>query len=577
MNDTNVNDTSSNSKSLHNIIKKYENLTYLDQYSSSVLLLFIISILLFMGISYCIVIINSKAIQQNWSADRCKPYIMPFAGIVNKPEGISAGDFTKQNFEYCMQNIVQGVTSDAISPLTYVVSVLSSISNTIEDGINSAREMINKVRTELIDIMQEVMGRIENVMIPLQKIILGAKDMFGKVQGIMTTVLFTLLGAYYTLQSLLGAIGQIIVTILVVMALAIAMMWIVPFTWGAAAAMTAIFIALSVPFALILIFLKDTMKIGGGLKIPSIKCFDEDTIILLADGREKKIKEIEVNDKLHDGSEVTTKIKVTSYGSDMYNLNNVIVSDSHVVNYKDKWMRVSDHPESKKIDCYSKPYLYCLNTSSKIICINNCIFTDWDEIYDKKLHFVKSYLQNIYPEIKIKNTDIHKFLNSGFLEDTSIILKNGKEKEIKNIEIGDVLMNGEKVYGVVELDGTNLYKQYICSLGNIHIHCSQNLYVLNKYINNKPYFLIYSKCMERTKNADKLYNLLTDKNMFQVEDTIFGDYNVSIDFILEIMPDKITTSKAITSKAITSKMNENVASSIEDLVDLNMFILEYNV
>jgi hypothetical protein len=251
----------------------------------------------------------------------------------------------------------------------------------------------------------------------------------------------------------------------------------------------------------------------------------------------------------------------------MYNLNNVIVSDSHIVNYKDKWIRVSDHPESKKVDSYLKPYLYCLNTSSKIICINNCIFTDWDEIYDKKFDFVKSYLQNLYSEIKIKNSDIHKYVNSGFLECTPVILKNGKEKEIKNIEIGDVLMNGEKVYGVVEVDGATLYKQYICSLGNIDIQCSENLYVLNKYINNKPHFFIYSKFVERIRNADRLYHLLTDKNIFQIEDIIFGDYNVSIDFILEMMPDKV----------MTSKTKKNVVSSIEDLDDLNMFILEYNV
>lgn len=91
--------------------------------------------------------------------------------------------------------------------------------------------MINKVRLQIQAVAEEIMGRIINVTIPLQQIIISLKDILAKVQGTMTASLFTLLGSYYTLKALMGAIAQFIVTILIALAIMVAMLWIVPLTW----------------------------------------------------------------------------------------------------------------------------------------------------------------------------------------------------------------------------------------------------------------------------------------------------------------------------------------------------------
>ena len=79
-------------------------------------------------------------------------------------------------------------------------------------------------------------------------------------------------------------------------------------------------------------------------------------------------------------------------GSEIYDLNGVIVSDSHIVKYNDKWLPVSEHPDSIKLTDYREPFLYCLNTSSKIIEINDICFTDWDEIYDDNIGKLQTLL-----------------------------------------------------------------------------------------------------------------------------------------------------------------------------------------
>lgn len=190
---------------LKNIEKMYKNLSYLDQYGGSVMVFFLITIILIVLCSYCFVMINIAPIKDDWQNQRCKPYIIPFAGIINKPDGTSIGDFTSQNFSYCTQNIMSNISGVFLQPITFVTNLVSGILDDLKKSINSIRAMFDKIRTFFQTVVEEIMGRIMNVSISLQKIIISTKDVIGKIQGAMTAGLFTTLGAFYTLQALMGA------------------------------------------------------------------------------------------------------------------------------------------------------------------------------------------------------------------------------------------------------------------------------------------------------------------------------------------------------------------------------------
>jgi len=516
---------------LKNIEKMYKNLSYLDQYGGSVMVFFLITIILIVLCSYCFVMINIAPIKDDWQNQRCKPYIIPFAGIINKPDGTSIGDFTSQNFSYCTQNIMSNISGVFLQPITFVTNLVSGILDDLKKSINSIRAMFDKIRTFFQTVVEEIMGRIMNVSISLQKIIISTKDVIGKIQGAMTAGLFTTLGAFYTLQALMGAIAEMIITILIVLAAIVIGLWAVPVTWGAASAMTAVFLAISIPMAIILAFMMKYLKVKPDLSIPKIKCFDKYTLLVMDDGSQKKIIDVKVGDILINGNKVTGKVKVLKEGSEMYQLNGVIVSDSHVVNYCNKWIKVSEHPHSIKISGYEESFLYCLNTSNKTITINNTIFTDWDEIYGESIEIIKQKcnLNN--------NSDIHKYLDGGFIGDTKILLKSGQERKIKNIMVGDILSEGETVYGIVQIDGENLISQHRYYLGNnVIVEGGPNLYLYkNDKNNNNNLFtdnLNLDRYIKDTKQKKKniLYHLLTNKNTFCIDKIKFYDYNTNIDF-----------------------------------------------
>jgi hypothetical protein len=554
-------------KGLDNIKKQYDKLTYFDNYGGSLFLFILITILLVIFITSCLALTNIKIIKEDWANQRCKPYIIPVAGFINKPDNMNFNEFTKQNFIYCTQNILKSISGNVLEPISFITRSGTKFLDYIKNSINASRAMTDKVRTFLITVVKEIMGRLLNVIIPIQEIIIKFKDFAVKVQGTMTAGVLSLLGVIYTIKSALSLTVRFLVTVLISMVAVIAGFWLFPFTWGIAIAGTATFVAVSIPLALLLVFMSKVLGINTGLSIPklkkppSLKCFDKNTKIRMNDGTSKIISELEVGEKLDNNNLITSKIVVESKGSIMYNLNNIVVSDSHMVKYQNKWMRVEQHPNAIKIEQYNEPYLYCINTENKIIEINNIVFSDWDEIYDDELDKIKNVkIKNLMynfnnsinynmDDLYVNNLDIHRYLDGGFEKNTKIKLKNGIVKNIKHISIGDILENGERVYGYVEIDGSNLIEQSIYNLAkNTFINGGSNLNLCDKTIGvtstlelDKKY-----KQIKLTRNYDnKLYHLLTNSKTFYINGIKFYDYNSCIDLFLEKYRGKLLSMKYV--------------------------------
>ena len=246
---------------------------------------------------------------------------------------------------------------------------------------------------------------------------------------------------------------------------------------------------------------------------------------------------------MHDGSVVTAKMKVDASNLEMYILNDVIVSGCHIVKHNYIWIAVSEHPMSQKLDEYTKSYVYCINTTNKTININGTIFSDWDEVYGSTLIKKREYIVKKFGFDKqcAKNEDIHKYLDGGFDKNTPIILKNGSVKLISNVNINDILENGERVYALVEIDGTRINKQakynlgynFEYNLGNTSFSGGGKLIFFEKSLGLISTLSLGETCYSMKRIPyKKLYNLVTDKGTFKIGDLIFNDYNSCVDLEL---------------------------------------------
>ena len=493
-----INQHNSLNKASDYVLNIYDKVTYSDLYGSSVLIVIIATIVIILAITFSMLIQNKEEVADDWPNYRCKPLYIPFAGYIVPEEGKTAGQTTYENFQYCLQQEAVNLTADATNSQVYLLSALNTTFAATAEAANNLRHGMTELRNNTRVFVEDLFHRIMNILDPILKIFLAIKDVIAKLQGILAAAMFVFDGAFKTIQAYIGAFFQMVVISLVIQIAIIIALYALPFTIPVAISLGIPVAAFAVLFSIIAATTAKMFNIKS-VNIPRIKwgghkCFDKNTLFTMNDGETKKIIDVKAGDILADGTKVTAKFKLDTYGSRMFSLGGVIVSDSHIVKYSDKWICVSEHCEAIEIHGYNEPYIYCLNTSSKEIILNGLQLLDWDDLHDVSL-------EKVLNKIDSRNLfDIHRKLDKGFAYDFEVELLN-ENKKICDVKNGDKLKTGGTVYGVVEIDGTDL------SFGD-------------KLYDDKLY------------DDNKLYHLLSTNKKFSSNGKVINDYNDIIDAIV---------------------------------------------
>ncbi len=230
-------------------------------------------------------------------------------------------------------------------------------------------------------------------------------------------------------------------------------------------------------------------------------CFDGDTIIELNNSIKKKIKDIEPNNILADGTRVTSIFKLKNKYHYLYKINNVFVTGKHSIKHNGEWIYVYQHPDA--VLTSKKPILlYCLNTNSKTIKINDTMFGDWDK--EVECNEIEE-LKKMYPDITCEN--MHMFIETGYAYDTLLVDCAYKIKKIKDIKPGDFLYNNIEVLGIVKT-----------STKDVKLYTKGGVISTNK--SNVPY---------NNSDIEFIYHLITDKGYFWVNNIKHMHYSSNID------------------------------------------------
>ena len=265
-------------------------------------------------------------IKKNWPKYRCNPSYMLLA------------DDIQENFIYCVQNVQTNFIGQLLQPLEYVTSSISGLMGGFVTEINSVRGMIDKMRNFSSTNTKSIFGIFVNLIIQFQKITIGIKDSFGKLLGMLITIINIVNGLLMTFQSgWNGPPGQMVRTL-------------------------------------------------G-------KCFDPETPIKLKNGTVKAMQNLDLGDILENGSIVESVMKIDNKRNvvPLYVIKDqdidIYVTGSHLIfNSKtNKFSKVENYSKAKlsnkRVDWFS-----CLITSDHKIQIGNEVFWDWED------HFIKAEL-----------------------------------------------------------------------------------------------------------------------------------------------------------------------------------------
>jgi hypothetical protein len=297
------------------------------------------------------------------------------------------GDDVVSNFTKCTMSGFQTYTGFIMDPILAEFGVVNSTLEEVSDTMGSMRSMMSGVRGGFLGIIGSVFGKIQNVMSQTQYIVIRMRTLMSRVVGIMFSFVYIFYGGMQSGQSLAnGPVGR-------------------------------------------------TM---------SVLCFDENTKIQTFEGM-KTMKDVKIGDRLQENLAIVTSVyKMDGTGIQMYSLSDVLVSGSHKVRYRNKFIRVDKHPSAKKVKTPSNR-LVCLNTSNHRISIKNHEFLDFVESEDDEfMRFKNTYIQLLY------NGTVHESprdYTSGIMYGTQISTLTGP-KMIQTIQINDILDNGDVVKGI---------------------------------------------------------------------------------------------------------------------------------
>jgi len=230
----------------------YGDKTFSGRYGIDIVKVCFVIFLFMVCITYFQIQNNILQVKQDWPEYRCRPNVMPFAGWINAPEGVSPIEYTTQNFQECSAQSVKGAFEQRASMVYVIFNVVMNIFKSILEVIERFRLLFNKMRNALKDIFITVFYRIQNIIIPIQNLLIKMVDFFQKIKGILATFLLTMIGILWSFYSLIGSIYELVIIILIVMIVVIIVLWYIPFVgWVLAIAAIAVFLTIAIPLIML--------------------------------------------------------------------------------------------------------------------------------------------------------------------------------------------------------------------------------------------------------------------------------------------------------------------------------------
>ena len=392
---SNTKDTDTNKNDLYsNVNNLYKKAGYLNIYGIDLIITVVITIIFIVIIIYFSIVNNLGPIKANWDSNKCKPSVIPFAGIINKPDDDSVLEFTQKNFINCSQTMLRDIVDNAFKPIYLAYEGINNLFKVLADSLKKIYEQITNIQLTSSGITELLNRYLGGLMVPIREIIISFKDLLNKIQGSVVVILYSLFGPYYILLGILDYFIKYLLKVIAIAAGVLAALLIltfIPFVGAAfiipakiAGGILAGFIVLITVVTILIHQIRQTAM-----------CFDPDTKIQLDTGELIAMKDVKLGAKLKNGSTVQSVMRINNLDENnniinkMYKLEKgeknepIYVTGSHLIydsTIKD-FVKVSNYRGTNPAIETNKecPELACLITSDHTIPIGDEIFHDWED------------------------------------------------------------------------------------------------------------------------------------------------------------------------------------------------------
>jgi len=463
---------------------------------------------LFVGLAYVRAWANTEEIIANWPKYHNDPFFI-FIAFMFKPEDDprSRLQFMTDNFQDVVGELINSIMSVLLQPLFQSFKLMTDALVQNLQGIFNVKALLDnmwKQWNKMVDIFQR---RFNGVFHRLRVTFVMLMNAMEKAYGVAASSLFAGLSTIHSMMSAFDFIIKVIITILIILVVMVILLFFV--------------LAPFVPLIFTTIGIISATAMGAAVGgMAESFCFTRDTLIVTLNGP-IRIDEIEIGQRLSTTNKVLGILSFIPDTYDLYNLDGITVSGTHIVYHEGKPIHVKNHPDAEKLP-KTVEKLYCLVTSEHTIPIigkfNIHVFSDWEELETKDE--LLAWYQDIYATLNgVKATKAPKapkapkdvVLNSeaAVAANTFIGTLSGITR-IETLRPGDTVISAEgtptKVLGVVELD-----KSCVCA---VHVYgearISAGSWVHRDGIWDHP------TTFEKVEDT-RWYSLFTESGTFRVE------------------------------------------------------------
>ncbi len=396
------------------------------------------------GLSFLMVAIDIEEIKKNWKDRRCDIDIL-LTSFLYKPSSDPrpTSAFVGENFDFCMRQGIQDVLKVMLTPLLGALGKELEVTTVLMQTMNQLRNLKALMWTSFMSFIEPFYQRFMRVGMAFSQNFQRYYSAMRRVGGIAVATLYMGLGIITSMENFVKFVINVVLIIMGIIA----------------AAFVVLFFGL-IPFLFILITTVIVLS-EGGVKtggLGSVFCFEPSTKIRTQDGSEKAIERLSVGEILEDGSKVEGVLRVNRSHEQMYSVQGIVVSGSHLMwcEEEEDWIQVSDSPFARP--CSATPeFLVCLRTSTRTIPLRDSFgtmwtFRDWEEL---PLNVPESDTLWNYLVSKILNTKNSETPKEDPLcgPRCRVTLKTGEKIPISMCRIGDSIYSESgftKVLGIYE-------------------------------------------------------------------------------------------------------------------------------
>lgn len=454
-------------------------------------------LILIFTITYIYIVHNFKYIKENWSRYKCNPLYSPFAGLFqNDPDSkknlIKAG---VRNISSCLWKTSKGFFAILIKPMMFIINIIISLLGKIKTTLDTFRQQLIVIRKMLMQIVKQVMSRLENLVAVFLNTFLKLRDTTKKSLATFKLLNFMLQTTSLSLQSMInGPIGSLAKIA------------------GKYGYLMTYFLLGPISF-----------KMFPSLWLP-VFCFNKDFKIKTNQGI-TEISNIKLGDKIFGGGVVKGIYNFLNLNPQQCLVSDGLISRNHIIYNCGMWK-----PAGEIYKLYNKKSpttVHCLSVDNNIIHGKDGIYRDWDEINDNNLECeFKTKILNSLNNSKDFVWDKNHLYQEGFSFrlDWLINLTNTKlgKKFLDNVIIGKAMMSDSRI------------KWYENRIRKLNFYVSGSTIILDK--KSKKWIPVYLSKDFREIKLDKniVINIVTLTGNIYFEKYVFKD-------LIEIRNTQFTT------------------------------------